>query len=226
MASALQPFKTPLGSLMWVNHFGEGKPNQSGKLKYNADLALPEDSEEAKALKARIDEFWRENKPANYKRKAKSMGYYDETEKDLDENGEEQLDEDGAVIRKKTGRMIFRFSTDTTYAKSGDKKKVTIFNAKGREVALTKNIGNNSEGNIGGAMGVYGGTKDLPDAGVTLYLNSIRLVKFVEFTGGDDWSEYSDDATEDGFTGDEGWEGEADGNTEAQADDSGANVRL
>lgn len=206
-------FKSPVGDLKWVVFSGEGKENLSGRLKYLSDLVLPIDSDEGKALKADIDAFWEDNKPAGLppKKPAKSLGYRLEKEPVLDDEGNKQYDDEGKVISKETGNYVFTFSTDTAYP-SGDKKVINIFNAKGNKVDLgSKKIGNGSRGQISGARGIYE-VKDtkgkLIDAGVTLYLNSIRLTKFVEFSGEEAWDASGED---DGWTGEgetDGWEGE------------------
>lgn len=203
--ATVQPFKSPKGVLNWVIITGEGKINMSGKLKYNADLVLPKDSDEAKKLIDFIDEYWLANLPTgfNAKRAPKSTGYRDEMIAVLDKDGEKQYGEDGKVMKEATGNVVFTFSTDTTYP-SGDQKKVVVFNAKGNKVDLgSKKIGNLSEGRISGAVGVYTVKdpkgKTITDAGTTLYLNSVMLTKFVEFSGEEQW-----DADEDG----DGWTGE------------------
>lgn len=209
------PFKTPVGDLKWVIHNGEGKENMSGKMKYTADLVLPVDDAKAVALKASLDAYWADNKPSDLppKKPAKSMGYRMEKEPILDAEGNKQYDDGGKVLSKETGNIVFTFQTDTTYP-SGDNKVVAIFNSKGNKVDLgQKKIGNGSQGQISGAMGIYA-VKDTKgkvlDAGVTLYLNSIRLTKFVAFEAGDSWDPMDDE--EGGWTGEgdtDGWEGEA-----------------
>lgn len=219
-------FKTPKGQLAWVIITGEGKENLSGKFKYCGDLVLATDSAECQALIKKIKDFWAENKPAGFRKAAKSLGFRPEMAKVLDDNGNETFDEDGAVVKAETGNTVFTFSTDPTYP-SGDPKVITTYNSKGNKVDLgQKKIGNGSEGNIGGAMGVYAvkAKGAITDAGVTLYLNSIRLTKFVEFTSEESW----DDAGEDnGWTGEgetDGWEGE-EGQEETPAN-NGAKPRL
>lgn len=211
MAKA-QPIKTTKGTLNWVTFNGDGVENLSGKMKYQATLNLKTDSPECKTLKDKIDTYWSENKPANFRKKPKSLGYREELTKVLDSNGDEQYNDEGEALKEKTGYTSFTFSTDTTYP-SGDPKKVSIFNARGTKVDLgDKKIGNGSEGNIGGAMGIYAArTKQgvISDAGVTLYLNSIRLTKFVEFTSEESWDDAGDGWTGEGET--EGWEGEPSG---------------
>lgn len=207
--SQVVAFKSPIGDLKWVVYNGEGKENLSGRMKYQADLVLPVDSEECKNLKAAIDAFWEEGRPASLpaKKPAKSLGYRLEKEPVLDEDGNKQYGDDGKVVSKDTGNMVFTFSTDTTYP-SGDPKIINIFNAKGNKVDLGgKKIGNGSRGQLSGAMGIYtvedAKGKTVIDGGVTLYLNSIRLVKFVEFSGEEAW----DEADEEG-----GWTGEGETN--------------
>lgn len=206
MANPIAQIKTPAGELKWVVITGEGKENLSGKLKYVADLCLPEDSEEAKTLKAQIDDFWATNKPANFKKKAKSLGYRQEMRKVLDEDGNETFNEEGELVLEPTGMLKFSFATDTTWAKSGDPKVIKIYNAKGNPVNLGgKKIGNGSIGNIGGAMGIYTvETKGaMTDAGVTLYLNSIRILKLEEYNSEEQWD---DAGVEDGWTGENNWD--------------------
>lgn len=219
--STIKQIKTPSGPLAWVIISGEGKANMSGKMKYTADLVLPQESDEAKSLTALIDTFWSENKPAAFpaKRKPKSLGYRAEMRKVLDENGEEQYDDNGEVVKEPTGNTVFTFSTDTVYGKSGDPKVVAVYNAKGSKVSLgEKKIGNGSVGQIGGAMGIYtvkdpSNASKIADAGVTLYLNSIRLLKFEEYVGGDQWDEAD---VEGGWTGEDNWDAEGSEEPKAQ----------
>lgn len=196
------PVKTPLGELAWVVFNGPGKENLSGKMKYTADIVLDDDSEECKTLKGIIDKFWLDNKPATFKGKAKTKGYRPEMRKVLDDDGKEVFDEEGAVKKEETGRTVFTFTTDTTFP-SGDAKVVKIYNAKGNPVNMgdTK-IGNGSIGQISGAMGIY----DRDDGkGVSLYLNSIRIVKLEKYTQEEQWDEVDGD---DGWTGEDNWDAE------------------
>lgn len=221
------PFKTPKGEFAWANIFGEGKENMSGKMKFSIDIALPTDSEECKTLVNLIDDIWEDGKPAKWaaKRPPKSTGYRPEKRPILDADGNKQYGDDGKVLAEETGRTVFTFGTDTTYP-SGDPKIVSIFNAKGNKVNLgDKRVGNGSEGKVSGAAGVYE-VKDskgnVTDAGVTLYLNSIQITKFVPFTGEESWEADGDD---EGWTGEgesDGWEGEAGQGTDQQQSGKGA----
>lgn len=207
--------KTPIGDLKWVIFNGEGKENLSGRMKYQADLVLPADSPEAVSLKGTIDQYWEDNKPTGLPKTkpAKSLGYKLEKEPILDDEGNKQYDDAGKVVSRETGNIVFTFSTDTTYP-SGDPKVINIFNSKGNKVDLgSKKIGNGSRGQLSGAIGIYtvkdAKGKSVIDGGVTLYLNSIRLVKFLEFSGEESWDEAGEDG---GWTGEgetDGWNGEA-----------------
>jgi hypothetical protein len=200
--SQVKQVKTPKGELEWVTISGEGKENMSGKMKYEANIVLdPENEEHAKFL-ADIDTYWAENKPAKFKKDAKSTGVYPHKVKT------NETDEDGKPIYEETGKVSLRFQTDTTYP-SGDAKVVKTYNAKGKEVSLGETkVGNGSIGRIAGAMGIYTNTSPkgaILDAGVTLYLNAIQISKLEEFAS-DAGFEADDD--EDGWTGeDDSFEG-------------------
>ena len=180
--------ESPKGSLEWVNISGEGKMNLSGKMQYKADLIL--DEPEAKVLRAQIDAFWAENKPKGFSKAPKSTGYYEHKAPKLDAAGKPVLDEEGKKVMVATGKTLFSFHTDTTWPKDGSPKIVKVLNSKGNPVVLgdTK-IGNGSIGRILGAVGVYevkapGKSAAIIDAGTTLYLNALKLLKLEEYTGG------------------------------------------
>jgi len=199
MANAIEKIKSPKGTFEWVTISGEGKENLSGKMKYLANLVIdPQNVPAHQAIIDKIDAFWEENKPKGFKRKPKSTGYYFH-DPVLDDDGEPTYDDEGKKVFDKKGKMHLTFSTDTTFP-SGDDKVVKVYNAKANVISLgDKSIGNGSEGYISGAMGIYTSQKNgkILDAGVTLYLNGLQLIKFVEFTGSDDGFESEDD----GFTG-------------------------
>lgn len=190
---------SPRGELEWVTITGEGKENMSGKLQYVANLVLdPENNEADAAYLAEIEQFWEDNKPPRFKKPAKSMGSYPHKVKGDD------TDEEGKPIYVEDGKVYLAFKTGTTY-QDGSDKVVKIYNSKGKEVNFTGAIGNGTLGNISGAMGIYLAKdpkgKTVIDAGVTLYLDAIKISKLVEFV---------QDA---GFEADEeegGWDGEGD----------------
>ncbi len=199
--------------LVWSKITGEGEENQSGKMQYLQSVILdPKNNKDDAATIAKIDAFWEENRPAE-KRKAKSMGYY-LNDPLLDADGEKQYDEDDHLVRDPNGKIILTFKTGTTFP-DGKQKVVKIFSSKNKVISLGGQIiGNESEGIVSGAMGLYivkSKQGKIQNAGVTLYLDAIQLKKFVPYEGDDAGFGASDD--EDGFTGvdddGEGFEGEA-----------------
>jgi len=177
----LKKIMTPVGELLWVYHSGEGKEDLSGRWQYVATLAL--EGEAAEDLKMQINNFWAENKPKKHNKPPKSLGFKPETDADGNE----------------TGRTLFIFKTSTTFP-NGEKKVINIYNAKGNKIALgDKKIGNGSTGRISGYMGIY---ESPGGVGVTLYLNSIQLKKFIEYNIGDNFDDISE-SEEDFITPDE-----------------------
>jgi hypothetical protein len=159
---------TPRGELRWVNITGQGKTNLSGDQIYCADVVLP--TETAQPLIDKLEAFWEENKPKGAK-EAKSMGY--------------------RPANDECTEWAFSFKTKTTYP-SGDQKKIKVYNAKVKEIEVpdTVRVGNGSEGCLAGVAAIYIAGKNV---GVTLYLDSIQLVKFVEYKGMADGFEEADD---------------------------------
>lgn len=199
--------ETPRGTLEWVMIRGEGKEDLQGNHKYQAQLVLdPENDEEHAALIQRIKDFWTDNKPKHIA-EAKSMGFYDHTElmSELDEDGEKQY--------AKTGKVALLFKTGTTY-KDGKTKVIKVFNSKNNVVEIGDLlIGNGSIGRVSGAMAIYevkpkGKTNSKAlEAGVTLYLDAIKLLKLEEYQGGPQFGTEDDDM-EDTWGNDESWEGD------------------
>lgn len=178
-------FMSPKGEFRWAFISGAGRKNElNGKTEYSIDVLVPAD--EAQEAITILDSFWNENKPKGAKT-PKTTGYK------IAENG---------------GEVKFTFKTSTTFP-SGDAKKVRVFNAKAQEIELPKDqrIGNGSRGRVMGMMSIY----DAPGAkGVTLYLDSVQLTKFVPY------------AAEAGFDADEdegGFEGFANGELPFTADE-------
>ena len=196
---------TPKGTLEWVTITGEGKENMSGAMQYLGNLVLDPKDAACKALVAELDAFWEENRPSHVK-EPKSMGYYPHTKRT------DETDEEGNPVYEETGLLQFTFKTSTTYT-SGDPKIVRTFNSKANEVQLGEvAIGNGSVGSISGAYDMYfvkagkGPKAKIVDAGVTLYLDAIKISKLVEYTQESGFE--ADDDDEDGWTGDEGWTGD------------------
>jgi hypothetical protein len=196
--SKTMTIESPKGSLAWVVISGEGKENLSGKMQYKADLIL--EGEAAEALKASIDEYFQENKPKGFSKAPKSTGYYPHKAPKLNADGTPELDENGKKVLVETGKTVFSFKTDTTWPKDGSPKLIKVFNSKGNPVQLGETkIGNGSVGRVLGAAGMYevkapGKSSAIIDAGVTLYLNAIKLLKLEEYVGGAAFSTSDDDA--------------------------------
>lgn len=209
--SVTKKFTSPKGEIEWATIDGEGKANLSGKMQYVANVVVDSDD----PIVDSINEFWDEHKPKGFKKAPKSTGIYPYKAA----SGEK--DEDGKdVYEEVEGKCTLAFKTGTHYT-DGQPKKIQIYNSKARKVELPKDtkIGNGTIGQISGAMGIYQtmspNGKSLIDAGVTLYLNSIKISKLVEYEGDGDNFEPDEDG-EEGWTGDEGWEGD-DSTTEEPA---------
>jgi hypothetical protein len=221
--SKTQKINTPKSELLWVNIDGEGKENLSGKMKYVATALVPKTSAVVKA----IQEYWAEHRPTGFKltkktddnpKGYKSIGIYPHKV----DTGE--VDEDGDKIYKEHDELVeLRFSTDTTWP-DGKAKKIDIYNAKGRKVALPEDvkIGNGTLGCVSGAMGIYAQEVKgkVVDAGVTLYLNAIQVIKLEEYSADAGFESHDDD--EDAFTGEQDWEGE----TSSEESTGDAKVKL
>ncbi len=209
-----QKITTPKATLEWVTIDGEGKENLSGKMQYVANAVVPVDS----PIVQKIKDFWEANKPKGFKKDAKSLGIYPHS------IPTDEKDEDGKTIyAEDPDNVTLAFKTGVTFA-SGDTKVINIYNAKGRKVALPEGtkIGNGTIGCIAGAMGIYQNTskaKVVIDAGVTLYLNDIQIIKLVEFTQDAGFDSFDDE--------EEGWDGEAEFSGEEETtSESGAKPRL
>ena len=204
-----QKLNTPKAELMWATIDGEGKENLSGKMKYVVTALVPKDSDIVKEIR----DYWKEHRPAGFKLTKKS----DDNPKGYKSDGiyphkvdSGEVDEDGDKIYNEHPDLVeLRFSTDTTWP-DGKAKKIQIYNARGRKVELPDGvkIGNGTLGCVSGAMGIYAQEVKgkVVDAGVTLYLNAIQIIKLEEYSEDAGFESYDDE--EGGFTGDEGWEGE------------------
>jgi len=203
MSKVTEQLITETGDIHWVfiNGSTKKKSKSSDVLIYAAEVHFHKDSDELKIVKAKIETFWKENKPKGIK--LKSNGIRTVQEKT------EELDEDDAPIYKDTDFVSISFWTGPKFP-DGKEKIITVKNARGNEVFLgSKKIGNGSIGRISGVMDIYHVDGS---AGVTLYLNAIQLKKFVEFTGADDG--FNAMKEEDG-----NFEGIADDGMEAMSED-------
>ncbi len=203
MANVKLTFKTPLLPLSWVSITGDGKlkmnrdgSNGPSDYNYTATVIYPDEAS-MKADKQTFDTFWRENKPKGCTKQNYDM-FKPEMAPDLDKDGNEQFDEDDALIKKATGRWTLAAKTLTAWPKDGKPNIVKVLRGNGNPLNLgDKEIGNDSIGIIHGAIGInaYAGNE-----GLAFYLNAIQLKKFVEYTG-------ADDVAVDDLGDDEGMEG-------------------
>lgn len=178
------------GKLEWVN-IKKPKENLNGVLQYSLNLVL----EENDPFIEKILSFWEENKPKGFKKQPKSTGIYEHYTKD--ENGEKQP----------TGLKTLSFKTGTTY-QDGSDKKIKTYNSKAREIILDDetNVGNGSIGVVSGAMDVYivkSPQGAIIDAGVTLYLDSLQIIKLVKYSNNPGFMSIEDQDGEDNFVGDD-----------------------
>jgi hypothetical protein len=180
MASAVQTIQTPSGDFKYMFITGQGrlKPRSKDQYSYSACVIL--DKKEGKKLYEEICDFFNENKPKKCK---------------LDEP------ENNIYTKLDDGRWMFQFRTNTEFTdKKGNVKpnQVKVFNAKNIETPLPEGvmIGEGSRGSILGALQVHEG--DTPsEAGCSMFLNGIRIGKFVAYEGGVEF-----DGEEEGdFTG-------------------------
>ncbi len=181
---------------MFIDQPGKKGPGDDDSHRLVASIYVKSDSDGCKALIGAIDQFWKDNKPKGAK-KCKSAGYKPEIA--LKEGGDADNEDD----YQPTGFTAFNFWTGTHWPAKGDDEpvehKIKVYNARGNEVQLGgKRIGNGSQGAVNACMGIYDRTDG---KGVTLYLNSIQITKFVEFTGSDGFDAVED--AEDGWAGPE-----------------------
>jgi hypothetical protein len=195
-----QKLVTGRGKLEWVTIEGEGKANMSGKMQYVANLVIEADD----PIVAKIEKFWADNKPAGFKGPCKSNGVYNHK---VDSG---KTDEDGDKIYTEDGKVYLSFKTGISYA-DGKAKVIQIYNAKNNKVRLPEgvSIGNGSIGAISGAMGIYKNEVKgkLLEAGVSLYLDAIQIIKLEEYSADAGFAE-DESAGDEGWTGDEGFSGE------------------
>ena len=173
MAKEIKKIQTPQGDLKYcfITGLGRLKPRSKDQYSYSAAVVL--DKKDGKKLYAEICEYFNEHKPAKCT---------------LDEP------ENKIFTKLDDGRMMFQFRTNTKF---DDKQNIIkVFNAKNEERVLPDGvgIGDGSTGSIKGSLMVYEG--DTPaEAGCSMFLNAIRIAKFVKYEGGDG---FDDDGAEDG----------------------------
>lgn len=181
-------FKTPLVPLSWANISGKGKlkydPNneldKEDSSNYIYTISCTLTKEQAAPINEQLTKFWRENKPQG----ATKMKYdliKEEHVPDLDKNGKEQKDADGAIITKHTGNYTLTAKTNTVWA-DGKPNIVRVMRANGQPLDLQgKVIGEGSMGVVHGTIGI---SSFKGNEGLAFYLTAVQLKKFVEYVGG------------------------------------------
>jgi hypothetical protein len=144
---------TPKGSLKWAQITGKGKKDLQGRDIFSVDIEMT--TEVGQALMDKIDALWETDKPKGAK-EPKSTGY--------------RINEDGTVK--------FSFKTSAVYP-SGDPKEIAIYDAKAQRTTITDKIGNGSIGRVDGMAAIY--DAGVAARGVTLYLDSVQIVKLVKY---------------------------------------------
>lgn len=201
----IEKVTTPKGNLEWVNVAGEGKEgfNADDRI-YTASLVLDPKNPDQQAFLDKVDAFWEENKP--WKKAASSLGIKPHMVKILDSDGNPVKDEDGKPEYEEDGQMYVVFKTDTTYP-DGKPKKIKIYNSKAKEVQLPADmmIGNDSIGQLNGAMAIYATFKGktMMTAGITFYLDGVKISKLEEYVAASGFDADAGDDDEGGWTGDD-----------------------
>jgi|TARA_B110000977_G_scaffold79592_1_gene106872 hypothetical protein len=145
---------TPKGEFKWASVQGAGKKDLQGRDIFSVDIEMP--YERAQPLVDEITAFWESDKPKGAK-DPKSTGF--------------RIMNDGMTVK-------FAFKTSAVYP-SGDPKEVTIYDAKAQRTKVTDKIGNGSVGRVSGMASIY--DAGVAARGVTLYLDSLQLIKLVRY---------------------------------------------
>lgn len=145
---------TPKGELKWASVTGAGKKDLQGRDIFSVDIEMP--LERAQPLVDEINGLWESDKPKGAK-DPKSTGF--------------RIADDGQTVK-------FTFKTSAVYP-SGDPKEVAIYDAKAQRTKVTDKIGNGSVGRVSGMASIY--DAGVAARGVTLYLDSLQLIKLVRY---------------------------------------------
>ena len=178
-------YRTPLLDLQWVVVSGQGKvkfqkeDNKDPKnYEYQATVVFPDEAS-MKIEKEKFDTFWRENKPKGFTKQKYDM-FKPEMVPDLDANGKEQKDADGAIIRKATGRWTLTAKTNIVWPE-GKPNEIKLLRASGQPLYLgDKQIGNGSVGVLHGSVSI---NEFAGNEGLLFHLSGVQLKKFVPYEG-------------------------------------------
>lgn len=189
--SELVSVVTPVGELHYVHISGQGKQNYNEDgYNYVATIHIPK--KEAQPLIDKIEEILGEVKKGEV---LKSKGFRELLK---DEDGvyyptSNTTDRDADA--EPTGIIAFVFSTSTTFA-DGKTKKISVYNSANPPTKINlgeAKIGNGSKGAISGKLKRYVSGKSV---GVSLFLNAVQLVEFIEYS-----EDAGFEAQEDGYVG-------------------------
>lgn len=191
MSETLVNVVTPVGELYYVNISGQGKENYNEDgYEYVASVRL--EGEEAKKLIALIDEE-AEKMPDG--KILKSKGYKQLVKSEEGTLRSPTVSKPKQPDEEDSGIFEFQFKTGTTFA-DGKPKKINVYNANAEKINLgDRRIGNGSIGAISGKMR---GKVYKKEFSVSLFLNAIQLVKFIEYT---EDAGFEAQEAEDGFVG-------------------------
>lgn len=195
MANEKEAFTSPKGELYYVNISGQGKQNYNEDgYEYTSTVYVDKDDPETVALIEKIDALIG---PVPKGKNLKSTGYRPVWKKadgtyfvptSNRKGGDEEGDEE-------TNLLAFSAKTKTTF-EDGKTKKINVFNSKKGKITLgDKKIGNGTIGRISGKLKRNENGKDIS---VSLFLNSVQIVKYVEYV---DDGGFGVDEDEDGFVG-------------------------
>lgn len=166
---------TPVGELHYVNISGQGKENYNEDgYEYVATVYLDKTKPEVVEFIAKIEEL-KLSGPKDLK--LQTSGYFDLFR---DEEGKLFAHTEDKTGGEPTNFIGVRFKTKTTFA-DGNPKKVAVYNVKRKAVDLgERRVGNGTIGAISGAMQLYVNGKKW---GISMFLNSIQITKFIEYVG-------------------------------------------
>lgn len=157
-----QKVQTPTGDLKYCFITGKGRLKPRSKDDYAYSCAIILEKKEGKQFHKEIVDYFNENKPAKCK---------------LDEP------ENNIMTKLEDGRMMFQFRTNAEFEGKPTVVKIVNKHNEPRELPEGITIGDGSRGQILGSLKVY--TGDTPsDAGCSMFLNAIKIGKFVPYEGG------------------------------------------
>lgn len=190
-----ETFTSPLGVAVWPHLNGPDTKFKDGG-EYHTKLAFRPDSDPKAQqflddLQARFDAYVDEVKAEIGPAKAKKLK--------LNEPFTAELDDDG----NETGRVLVKFKMNATYTKK-DKTQGTnkprFFDSRGNPLTNPPSIGNDSKLRIAYSVAGYNTPQG---TGISLYLNAVKIVELVEYSGNaGNAKTFGFDEDEGGFTGD------------------------